>query len=285
MSGDSESAEAIKVLARAHQNLVCNRQRQVNRLHSAPREHYPAALELGELHGADALGVLGAASTPSLAPTLSRKRISGGPHPGRSATSSRGTSGRIQAILRAEQLWAPALLSEAMGASLTALAGVIGELNTQIARLEEQLGETFEQHPDAKLVPSLPGLGTIPGARVLGEFGDDPNRYADAKARKNYAGTCPISKASGKSRVVLAHYARHRGLSDACYLWAFAAMTASPGATASYDDRRAAGDTHNRALRALANWLAGILHGCLRHQVSTTNTPPGATAQQRQLDS
>jgi hypothetical protein len=61
---------------------------------------------------------------------------------------------------------------------------VIGELNTQIARLEELLGETVEQHPDAKLVRSLPGLGTILGARVLGEFGDDPNRYVDAKAAR-----------------------------------------------------------------------------------------------------
>ncbi len=103
------------------------------------------------------------------------------------------------------------------------------------------------------------------GARVLGEFGDDPNRYADAKSRKNYAGTSPITKASGTRRVVLARFARNRRLADACYLWAFAALTASPGARAYYDERRAAGDTHHRALRALANRLVGILHGCLRH--------------------
>jgi len=46
---------------------------------------------------------------------------------------------------------------------------------------------------------------------------------------------------------------------------AFAAISASPGARAFYDQRRANGDTHNRALRALANRLVGILHGCLRH--------------------
>ncbi len=61
-----------------------------------------------------------------------------------------------------------------------------------------------------------------------GEFGDDPNRYADAKSRKNYAGTSPITKASGTRRVVLARLARNRRLADACYLWAFAALTASP---------------------------------------------------------
>jgi hypothetical protein len=106
------------------------------------------------------------------------------------------------------------------------------------------------------------------GARVLAEFGDDPNRYEDAKCRKNYAGTSPITKASGKRRVVLARYAHNRRLADACYQWAFAAITASPDARTFYDQRRAAGDTHHRALRALSNRLVGILHGCLRHRTS-----------------
>jgi hypothetical protein len=100
---------------------------------------------------------------------------------------------------------------------------------------------------------------------VLAEFGDDPNRYADAKSRKNYSGMSPITRASGKHHVVLARYARNKRLADACFLWAFAAITASPGARRFYDTRRAAGDTHNRALRGLGNRLVGILHGCLRH--------------------
>ena len=121
----------------------------------------------------------------------------------------------------------------------------------------------------------------ILGGRVLGEFGDDPNRYADAKCRKNYAGTSPITKASGKHRVVLARYARNKRLADACYLWAFAALSASPGARTFYDQRRAAGDTHHRALRALANRLVGILHGCLTHH--THYQEATAWPSQRQL--
>ena len=85
------------------------------------------------------------------------------------------------------------------------------------------------------MVRSLPGLGTILGARVLGEFGDEPNRYATAKCRKNYAGTSPITRASGTKRVVLARHVRNQRLADAIYLWAFAALTASPGARAFYD--------------------------------------------------
>jgi hypothetical protein len=105
----------------------------------------------------------------------------------------------------------------------------------------------------------------ILGARVLAEFGDDPNRYADTKSRKNYAGTSPITRASGKHHVVLARYARNKRLADATNQWAFAALSASPGARAFYDNRRHLGDTHHRALRALANRLVGLLHGCLRH--------------------
>jgi len=152
-----------------------------------------------------------------------------------------------------------------MGASVRALVAIIVELNTQVERLEAELADRFKQHPDAEIIRSLPGIGTILGARVLGEIGDDPNRYADAKSRKNYAGTSPITKASGKSRVVLARYARNQRLADACYLWAFAALTASPGARHLYDQHRAAGDTHHQALRAVGNRLVGILHRCLRH--------------------
>ena len=103
------------------------------------------------------------------------------------------------------------------------------------------------------------------GARVLGEFGDDPNRYTDAKSRRNYAGTSPLTVASGKKRTVLARHVRNRRLYDAIDQWAFAALRASPGARALYDQHRAAGDTHHQALRALGNRLVGILHGCLRH--------------------
>ncbi|MDQ1672478.1 MAG: hypothetical protein QOC98_1040 [Frankiaceae bacterium] len=59
---------------------------------------------------------------------------------------------------------------------------------------EGELEISFGQHPAAEIVLSQPGLGTILGARVLAEFGDDPDRYATAKARKNYAGTSPITR-------------------------------------------------------------------------------------------
>jgi hypothetical protein len=269
IAGDSDLAEAIKVLARAHQSLIWTRQRQLNQLRSTLREFYPAALDaFDQLGHPDALAVLAVGSTPSLGRQLSVSKIAAALRRAGRQRRIEVRAGEIQTALRAPQLQAPSIVSEAMGSTVRALVAVAAELTAQIARLEADLADRFDQHPDAKIIRSLPGLGMILGARVLAEFGDDPNRYANAKCRKNYAGTSPITRASGKSHVVLARYARNRRLADACYLWAFATLGASPGARAFYDAHRAAGDTHSRALRALANRLVGILHGCLHHQTT-----------------
>ena len=150
-----------------------------------------------------------------------------------------------------------------MGTSVSATVAVITTMNAQVVELSQELEAHFEQHPDAEVVRSLLQLGTILSARVLGEFGDEPNRYATAKSRKNYAGTSPITRVSGTKRTVLARFVRNKRLADAIYLWAFAALSASPGARAFYDYRRASGDTHHAALRYLGNRLVSILHGCL----------------------
>lgn len=267
VAGDSDLVEAVKVLARAHQSLIWTRQRQLNQLRSTLREFYPGAITvLGPLGSGDALAILAIAPTPTLGRALSRSKIAAALRRAGRQRRVDDRAAEIQVGLRAEQLEAPTIVADAMGATVAALVAVAVELGAQIADLETKLADHFDQHPDAKIIRSLPGLGMTLGARVLAEFGDDPNRYVDAKSRKNYAGTSPITRASGKHRVVLARYARNRRLADACYLWAFATLTASPGARIFYDQRRAAGDTHNRALRALANRLVGILHGCLRHQ-------------------
>lgn len=266
IAGDSELAGAVKVLARAHQTMIWTRQRHTNQIRSTLREFYPAALEaFDDLASGDALAVLAIAPTPAQGRALSRSKIASALRRGGRQRRVEDRAVEIQAALRAAHLEAPPILVGAMGASVAALIAVTAELVTQISRLEAELADRFEQHPDAKIIRSLPGLGMILGARVLGEFGDDPNRFVDAKSRKNYAGTSPITRASGKHRVVLARYARNKRLADTCFLWAFGAITASPGARAFYDERRDTGDTHNRALRALANRLVGILHGCLRH--------------------
>jgi hypothetical protein len=264
IAGDSETVEAVKVLARAHQSMIWSRGRQTNLLRSTLREFYPAALvAFDDLAAADALEVLRLAPTPSLGESLSLSKIAAALRRGGRQRRIHERAAEIQAALRAPQLHGSAVVATAMGASVAASVAVISTMVEQITVLAQELEAGFEKHPAAKVVRSLPGLGTILGARVLGEFGDDPNRYATAKSRKNYAGTSPITRASGTKKVVLARFVRNKRLGDAIYLWAFAALTSSPGARAFYDANRAAGNTHHAALRALGNRLVGILHGCL----------------------
>jgi transposase len=265
---DSSLAEQVKVLTRSHQTLIWTRRRQANLLRSTLREFYPGALAAfgDDLTDRDTLAVLAAAPSPGKGAALSTTRIAAVLRRAGRKRNVDVAATRIQAALRGPQLGLAAGLADAYAATVSAYVAVIRELNRQIEILDEAVGAHFGQHPDAQILLSQPGLGPILGARVLAEFGDAPGRYADAKARKNYAGTSPITRASGLKRVVMARYARNRRLADALYLQAFAALTASPGARAYYDRHRAAGATHHQALRALANRLVGVLHGCLEHR-------------------
>lgn len=267
IAADTDCAEALKVLSRAHKDLIWRRQDQVNHLRSALREYYPAALAIfgNELAHPDALALLALASTPEQGRALSTGDIAARL---RQAGRKRNVQARAEVIyrqLQTPQLTAPSLLSKAYGATTAAVVGILTELNRQITVLETQLTELFDQHPDARIHHSLPGLGTILGARILSEFGDDPHRYTSAKARKNYAGTAPITRQSGKLCLVTGRHARNQRLADACYRWAFCSLQACPGARTYYDQLRARGKTHDSALWQLANRWVGILHGCLRH--------------------
>jgi transposase len=284
IAGDSELAEAVKVLTRTHQNLIWSRQRQANMLRSALRECYPAALvAFDELGGRDALAVLELAPTPARGRALSRAKIASALRRAGRQRNIEARAEAIQAALRTEQLAAPPAIEAAFGHTVTALVRVLAELVRQIEALEGELSAHFERHPDAEILRSQPGLGTVLAARVLAEFGDDPTRFADAKARRNYAATSPITKASGTRQVVLARVAANKRLRDALYRQAFTALSASPGARAYYDRHRARGATHHQALRTLANRLVGIIHGCLRHRTTYHETTAWPTTTQHEL--
>ncbi len=273
-AGDSEGAEAVKVLARAHQSAIWARQREVNALRNALKDYYPGALVAfgTDLDDRDALAVLEIAPTPILGRLLSTSKITAAlKRAGRQRNLERRAA-EIQSALREEQLGERPLVELAYGATTSAHVAMIRAYNAQIESLEESLTKDFEQHPDAGIIHSLPGLGTILGARVLAEFGDDPTRYCTAKSRRNYAGTSPITRASGKSHVVLARHMRNRRLADALDQWAFCSLTHSPGARAYYDELRARDKTHRQAIRQLANRWVGILHACLEQRVNYDET-------------
>jgi hypothetical protein len=264
IAGDSGIADGVKVLARAHQSAVWARQRQVNALRSALREYYPAALAAfgTDLASGDAIAVLALAPAPGQARQLSQAKIAAALRRGGRQRNTARRAAQIHQALQADYLQAPSAVTAAHAAAARSAVRLISAFTSEITELEHALSEHFEQHPDAKIVRSLPGLGTVLGARVLGEFGDDRTRFSSPQSRKNYAGTSPVTRASGRSHVVLARYARNRRLADALEQWAFCSLNVSPGARRYYDQLRARKKTHRQALRQLANRWVGILHTC-----------------------
>ena len=264
VAGDSPDAVAVKVVARTHKTLIWERTRQVQRLRHQLREYYPAALAAFEdLDAPDALELLAKAPDPARAAKLTRAQVSAALKRARRRDIT-GRATAILAALRGAQLGQPPAVTAAYTATVRSLIAVIIVLNEQVKTLQGQVEADFGRHPDAEIYLSQPGLGPVLGARVLGEFGDDPDRYISGKARKNYAATSPITRASGKKKVVAARFIRNDRLTDALMAQAMSALGASPGARGLYDAERASGTEHNAAPRKLANRLVGILHGCLK---------------------
>ena len=175
-----------------------------------------------------------------------------------------------------------------MGQGALALLRALQAACVGADELATATGQAFDRHPDAEIITSFAGLGRLTGARVLAELGDDRARFAAAKAVKAYGGSAPVTRASGKSPLVSHRRVKNQRLATAGYLWAFAALTASPGAWAHYQRRRAAGDAHTAALRNLFNRLLGCLYHCLQtrqpYQESTAFARRDSRNAQARLD-
>ncbi|MEN3616222.1 IS110 family transposase, partial [Plantactinospora sp. ZYX-F-223] len=206
VAGDTAEAEAVKVVTRMHKTLIWERTRAGQRLRHALREYFPAALAaFADLDATDTLELLAKAPDPASAARLSISQISAALKRARRRDIP-AKAAAIQEVLRAEHLGQPAAVTAAYAASVRALVALLVTLNEQVKALQGQVEAHFGRHPDAEIILSQPGLGAVLGARVLAEFGDDHDRYTSAKARKNYAGTSPITRASGKKRTVAARF-------------------------------------------------------------------------------
>ena len=279
----SDEGLAVKALARQHQEAVWALHQTISRLRSVLLEFYPQAVQaFPNLKHKAALTVLAAAPTPALGLKLNSRKIVTLLH----KCGRRNDAALVEQILTAlntHALRQSAPVEKALGQTVTGLLAIVGSMQAAAEQLEAALEVEFERHPLARVLRSAPGLGPILAARVLAEVGDDPRRFASANGLRAFAGTAPVTRASGRTRYVNARRVRNKRLGDACHWWAFAMLTKSAGARGHYDRRRAAGDTHNAALRNLANKLLGRLWWCLQNlQLWDDNTAwtasPGTAA-------
>ena len=287
LPADSELAQAVAVLARAQQDAVWDRTAAHNKLRSHLREYYPGFLAAfagarGGIMRPEARVILAAAPTPAAAAKLTPARLAALL---KKAGRQRGIDAeakRLRDAFRHEQMRQLPLVEDAMGRQSLALLRQLDAACRSADELGQAATESFSQHPDAGIITSFPGIGTLTGARILGEIGDDRSRFQDARGLKAYAGSAPITRASGKSRSVTHRRIKNNRLAAAGYAWAFAALSASPGARAHYDRRTKAGDRHAAAERNLFNRLLGCLFHCLRtgqHYNEKTAFPNQAASQ------
>ncbi|CAM5587914.1 IS110 family transposase (plasmid) [Streptomyces viridifaciens] len=268
---DSDLARAVAVLARAQQDATWNRQQIANQLRSLLREYYPSALAAFEpwkngLCRAEAREVLKAAPTPSRAARLTRAQLQASLKRAGRKRGMEVEADRLREVFRADWAHQPPLVEDALGKQMLALLGQLEAAAKAADDLAQAVEETFPQHPDAEIILSFPGLATQLGARVLAELGDDRTRFADARGLKAYAGASPITRASGKKSSITRRWVKNDRLNHAGYLWAFSAITASPGAKAHYRRRRDHGDWHAAAQRNLFNRMIGQLYHCIKQR-------------------
>jgi transposase len=264
----SELAQAIAVPDRAQQDAVWDRVAAHNKLRSHLRGYYPGFLAAfaaakGGIMRPEARAILAAAPAPAEAAKLTAAQLRALL---KKAGRSRGIDAeaqRLREAFRTGQMRQPPLVEQAMGRQALALLRQLDAACASADDLEAAAIESFNQHPDAGIITSFPGLGALTGARVLAEIGGDRSRFTDAKGLKAYAGAAPVTRASGKTRSVTRRHVKNNRLATAGYIWAFSALTASPGARTHYDRRRDAGDRHAAAQRNLFGRLLGCLHHCL----------------------
>jgi transposase len=269
LPADTELAQAIRVLARAQQDAVWARQQIGNQIRDLLKDFYPAAitafagLPSGGLARPEARAILAAAPTPGQAAKLTPARLRRLLiKAGRRRDLDRDVE-RLRTVFTDTYLHQPPVVENAMGIQLTALLRQFEAASAAADELAEAAIAHFEQHPDAEIITSFPGLGNLAGARVLAEIGDDRTRFADARGLKAFAGSAPITRASGKKTIVTHRHIKNRRLATVGSIWALASLRSSPGARRHYDARRAAGDWNRQAQRHLFNKFLGQLHHCL----------------------
>ncbi|MGW1275552.1 IS110 family transposase [Streptomyces tsukubensis] len=264
----SDHAQAVAVLARAQNHSAHTARISMVRLRAHLGLYHPAAASAwtgmpGGLRRAEARAVLALAPTPALAAAL----------PKRTLYDTLAAAGRIRLIdqeaARLRDLFAAPQIRQRPGTE-TAMGERtrlhLAELNTACRQAEHLAAETdaaFATHPHYTVYRSFPACGQLVAARLFAEIGDDPDRFTTAKGLRAYAGTAPITWASGSSRSVTHRSVCNRTLRRTAHHWAFGALNLSPGCRALYDARRERGDGYAAALRHVANRLLTGLHHCL----------------------
>lgn len=257
---DSEAAQELRTLTRDRAELVRTRTMLSNQLTACLKAYFPEFLDLfGDPDRPVALALVQAFPTAEALRCASSRRLEAflrQHHYPRSATKAREIHHRLhQPIFRI----APVVVRTKSRLALT-LARQLVLLAEHIAAYEAEIEQVLRSHPDGELYLSLPGAGDILAARMVGELGDNRERYREATVAQCEAGTAPVTRASGTARTVHLRRACRHPLRETMWQVAFCSLPHCPWAKEYYRRARARGKHHAEAIRMLGNvWLRIII--------------------------
>jgi len=271
----------LREWSRIAEDLGAERNRLTNRMREQLWRYFPAMLELDNDLGAPWLLELWETvpkpdqvtrcRAATIAKILKRCRI------------RRFDAAHVLDVLRKPPLKVAAGTAEAASAHIATLVKRIRLVNRQIKDAEQRLDAltarlipTEQAEPgqnkqrDVEILASLPGVGRIVLATLLAEAFDALQRR-DYAALRSLTGVAPVTKRSGKSRIVLRRQACHDRLANAVYHWARVAVQRDPTSRAKYAALRSRGHSHGRALRSVADRLLNV--ACAMLKAGTTFNP------------
>jgi transposase len=146
------------------------------------------------------------------------------------------------------------------------LVGQISQINNTIEEFEAELKLLYDNHPDKNIFDSFPGSGKALGPRLAAAWSSDRNRYESADSVQKYSGIAPITKASGKTKIVVRRLAYPRFMLQTFHEFANCSRKSSIWAQAYYEMMRKRGKNHHTAIRSLAFKWIRIMYRCWQDQ-------------------
>jgi transposase len=256
LAQDPATAE-LRLLCRDEVKLIGQRTALVNQLRAALHEYYPAALDAFDDWTAEGPWrfVVAFPDPAALARAGRRKweRFLHAHKLHRPQTAER----RLAAFASAAASASPnPAVTRAKSLLAVTLAGQLCLLESQLAAYRERVTRLFRDHPDRDCFGSLPGAGPKLAPRLLAELGANREVFGTAEGLQCYAGTSPVTRQSGRSRVVVLRRACNKALRATVHLWADLSRGRCAWAEAYYRKKRADGTGHTAALRCLGHrWM------------------------------
>ena len=257
-----EASLALRVLTRTREGLVRRKVAISHELTAALKRYFPLALELfSGLDTPDAVGFLLQYPSYAQARTVSERRIL-------SILRKEGVSDRtaarrasvIHCKLSSLQPTPSPGVAQAYPVAVKSLPRQLRSALAELEAIEQEIRDTYKDHPNKPLLDSLPGVAATLGPVLAAELGSDITRFSDIRTLKAFAGSSPVTIRSGRHCEIRYRRACNWRVRQALHMASQAAIVCSPWARQLYDRLRSEGKTYGRALRAVANQLVEMLY-------------------------